>query len=232
MSEERRALELEDIARRFGRRWVLRGISLEISAGEAVALMGRNGSGKTTLLRVIATSLRPMRGRGSVFGCQLVGEAGEIRHLVGTLGHHAGLYDDLTAFENLHFAMQMYGLSPGRAQLERALDEVGLGAETKERVRGFSAGMRRRLALARLILRPPRLLLLDEPYAAFDQSGIERVNAYVRQIVQDGGAVLIATHDLARASRVAHRVVCIEDGRIARDAASADLLGEEEDSVA
>lgn len=221
MNQNVRALELENIARRFGRRWVLRGIDLEIRPGEAVALMGRNGSGKTTLLRIVATSLRPMRGRGSIYGHELIRDNDEIRPLIGTLGHHAGLYDDLTAYENLYFAMEMYGLSIGRAQIEGALEDVGLANEVKERVRGFSAGMRRRLALARLILRPPRLLLLDEPYAAFDQSGIERVNAFVRAIVDSGGAALIATHDVARAAGVTSRVVRIEDGRIVEERAGA-----------
>jgi heme exporter protein A len=231
LSQEARALELENVARRFGRRWVLRGVTLDVRAGESVALMGRNGSGKTTLLRVIATLLRPTRGRGSVFGHELVKEADDIRALVGMLGHHAGLYDDLTAAENLRFAMQMYGLSTPRSDIERALDEVGLGLEVHERVRGFSAGMRRRLALARLMLRPPRLLLLDEPYAAFDQAGIDQVNAYVRKIVDGGGAALVITHDLARARGVAERVMRIEDGRIGLDTATEDLLREETDSV-
>ena len=208
------ALDLQNIARRFARRWVLRGISLQVTAGEAVALMGRNGSGKTTLLRVIATSLRPTRGDGHVYGNHLVKDADEVRECIGVLAHHAGLYDDLTASENLHFAMRMSGLSIGKDQINHALHEVGLGDEGKERVRGFSAGMRRRLALARLLLRPPRLLLLDEPYAAFDQAGIDFVNAFVNRIVAQGGAAVIATHDPARVSAVARRFVRIEDGKI------------------
>lgn len=214
---------------------MLRGITLDMRAGESVALMGRNGSGKTTLLRVIATALRPTRGNGSVFGHDLVRDTDDIRGCIGVLGHHSGLYDDLTAFENLQFATRMYGLDTSRAQIEGALEEVGLGHESKERVRGFSAGMRRRLALGRLLLRPPKLLLLDEPYAAFDQHGIDQVNTYVRTIVDGGGAALIATHDLARARGVAERVVRIVDGRIAHDAPTADVLraqADEGDSVA
>jgi heme exporter protein A len=144
-----------------------------------------------------------------------VDDADEIRALVGVLGHHSGLYDDLTAGENLRFSMQMYGLDIPRPRVDAALDEVGLGHESRERVRGFSAGMRRRLALARLLLRPPRLLLLDEPYAAFDQHGIDQVNDFVRRIIADGGAAVVVTHDLARAEGVTGRVLTIEDGRIA-----------------
>ena len=93
-------------------------------------------------------------------------------------------------------------------------ERVSLGDELNERVRGFSAGMRRRLALARLILRPPRLLLLDEPYAAFDQHGIDFVNEFVRDTAARGGACIIVTHDPARVAEVSHRMVRIVDGRI------------------
>jgi heme exporter protein A len=226
------ALELENVARRFSRRWVLRGVNLRVQPGETVAVMGRNGSGKTTLLRVIATLLRPTRGTGRVFGNELVTGAEEIRELVGMLGHHAGLYDDLTASENLHFATRMYGLSVNNSQIEAALAEVGLGDHVRERVRGFSSGMRRRLALARLLLRPPQLLLLDEPYAAFDQHGIDQVNDFVNQTSARGGATLIVTHDLARAEPVMHRVVRIEEGRISAGPESVVKRVVEQDSVA
>src|SRR5687767_6711565 len=174
------AVQLSAVARRFGRRWVLRGADLKVQSGEIVALMGKNGSGKTTLLRVIATLIRPSRGTGNVFGLDLTADAGEIREHIGLLGHHAGLYDDLTAAENLRFSLSMAGLPADPTAIARALEEVELTPERNERVRGFSAGMRRRLALARLLLRPPRLLLLDEPYAAFDASGIAIVNRFAR----------------------------------------------------
>jgi heme exporter protein A len=208
------AVELDNIARRFGRRWVLRGLHLVVSAGETVAVTGKNGSGKTTLLRVIATLLRPTRGQGNVFGRALGKQSDEIRELVNMLGHHSGLYDDLTASENLRFSMQMYGLEVSPTKIEQALDEVGLGKEAKERVRGFSSGMRRRLALARMLLRPTALVLLDEPYAAFDQQGIERVNEYVRTVVSNGGSAIIATHDVMRAADVTPRIVHLDGGRL------------------
>ena len=207
-------MELQNIARRFARRWVLRGASLEVRPGEIVGVLGRNGSGKTTLLRVISTTLRPTRGTGSVYGNGLVKDADAVRECVGVLGHHSGLYDDLTALENLRFAVRMAGMNVPRERLLEALHDVGLADDARERVRGFSAGMRRRLALARLILRPPQLLLLDEPYAAFDQHGIDFVNQFMRTTAARGGAVLVVTHDPARASAVTHRMVRIADGKI------------------
>lgn len=216
------AADLQGIARRFGRRWVLRGVSLRVEPGEAVALMGRNGSGKTTLLRIVSTALSPTRGTGRVFGHDLQRAGERVRGLVGVLGHAAGLYEDLTGAENLQFALRMCGMKPDRSAIEGALAEVGLVEAGDERVRTFSAGMRRRLALARLVLRPPRLLLLDEPYAAFDVDGIRKVNDFVRRVTAAGGAAIVSTHDLERALPVADRVVHIVDGQL-YDGAPSDL---------
>lgn len=208
------ALELDGVVRRFGTRWVLRGISLRLEPGAVLALTGRNGSGKTTLLRLVTTAIRPTRGTGRVFGQDLVRDAAGVRDAVGILAHHAGLYEDLTAAENLSFALRMYGRRAEPHVIRAALEEVGLGGEDDERVRGFSAGMRRRLALARILLRPPRLLLLDEPYASFDVDGIQLVNRFAARIASEGGAVVIATHELARGRGLIDRVVRIEDGRL------------------
>lgn len=200
------------VARRFGRRWVLRGIDLVVQPGQVVALTGRNGSGKTTLLRLIASSLRPSRGDIRVFGFHTVREGGSVRQLIGMLAHNAGIYDDLTAAENLAFALRMSGLSARGAAISETLDRVGLANFELERVRGFSAGMRRRLGLARLLLRPPRLLLLDEPYASFDQDGIELVNEFALATRERGGAAILSTHDMARAAGVADHRAHIADG--------------------
>lgn len=208
------AVEVSALARRFGGRWALRGVSLRVEPGEVVALLGHNGSGKTTLLRLIATSLRPTRGEGRVFGYDLVQESAAVREAVGVLGHSPALYGDLTATENLRFAQRMYGLPADPAPIRDALATVGLEREADSRVRGFSAGMQRRLALARLVLRRPRLALFDEPYASFDADGIALVNRLLADLKAAGGAALVATHDLARARPVADRVIALAAGRI------------------
>jgi heme exporter protein A len=209
----RDAVVVEGMAKRFGRKWALRGASVRVEAGTALALMGHNGSGKTTLLRIIATTLRPTRGTGTVFGHDLLKEGHAVRELVGALYHAPGVYGDLSARENLEFARRMLG---GRVEvgIEEALERVGLRHAADERAAGFSSGMTRRLALARLVMRPPRILLLDEPYASFDADGIALVNQMVRETADRGGVALIATHDPERSGPVVDGVITLREGRV------------------
>ena len=210
------AVELNAVAHRYGRRWALRGVSLRVGAGEVLAVMGHNGSGKSTLLRVVATLLRPTRGAGAVFGHDLVREAGGVRTVTGLLGHGPALYDDLTAAENLAFAARMLGMPDDAGAIAAALEAAGLpaAAATRERSRALSSGMRRRVALARTMLQRPRLLLLDEPYNSFDAAGVALVNELVRRVRARGGAVLLVSHELARADDVVDRTIEMEMGLV------------------
>ena len=167
--------------------------------------MGHNGSGKSTLLRVVSTALRPSAGQGWVFGQHLVKDAVEVRRHIGFLAHAPGLYDDLTAHENLLFAARMLGVEEGR--IPAAIERVGLWGSRDERIRGFSAGMQRQPALARLILGAPRLLLLDEPYNNFDPAGIELVNTVIQEARTNGGSALVVLHDRRQGEHVLDRVV-------------------------
>jgi heme exporter protein A len=144
-----------------------------------------------------------------------VHQAAEVRRLVAFFAHVPGLYEDLTAWENLRFAARM--LDRPESEIEPLLERVGLWEERQERVRGFSAGMQRRLALARLLLGRPRLLLLDEPYNNFDPAGIELVNDVVREVCERGGAAMIVVHDRRQGAAVAHRFIELADGRVLSD---------------
>ena len=208
-----RAIVVSGLGRRFGSRWVLRGVTLEVRQGEAVGLLGANGSGKSTVLRVLATLLRPNAGTATVAGFDIVRDASLVRGQVGYLAHTPGLYDDLSARENLRFAADMLGLPYD--SVEHTLERVGLARVAADRVRGFSAGMQRRLALARLVLRRPRILLLDEPYSNLDADGVDLMNTVVGGIVEAGGAALIALHELAPARSTLNRTLTLADGRIA-----------------
>lgn len=211
-SSDRIPLELEGIAHRFGRRWVLRGVDLRIGPGEVVALMGTNGAGKTTLLRIAASLLRPTRGKGRVQGHDLVEAADRIREQVAFLGHSPALYEDLTPEENLLFALRMRGLAAEPASVRAALEEVALQAHATTPVRRFSTGMRRRVALGRILALPPGLLLMDEPYASLDRAGVELVNRIIQGVRTRGGAVLVATHDPRSGAGIADRTLLLERG--------------------
>ncbi|HVB31868.1 MAG TPA: heme ABC exporter ATP-binding protein CcmA [Gemmatimonadaceae bacterium] len=211
------AIEAHGVARRFGARWVLRGITLELRPGEIVGLLGSNGSGKTTLLRIFGTLLKPSAGTARIYGHDIVREPNDVREDLGFLAHTPGLYDDLTARENLRFAAEMLG-QPVGANLDAALERVGLTHVTNERVRGFSAGMQRRLALARLLLRRPRLLLLDEPYSNLDSAGIALMNSIIVEAGHAGGGALVVLHELAPAAGVLDRTITIVNGRVAESA--------------
>ena len=217
------AIQADKIGRRFGIRWVLRGATFDVQRGEVAALLGPNGSGKSTILRVLATLLKPNAGSATVNGFDVVNDAVRVRAEVGYLAHVPGLYDDLTAYENLRFAADMLGIS--HATIDELLDRVGLSGMRSSRVRGFSAGMQRRLGLARLIMRKPRILLLDEPYSNLDVEGISLMNSVISEIIAAGGAALIALHELAPAREVLDRTLTLVNGRIE---SSVDVSSERE----
>src|SRR5689334_7241923 len=187
---------------------------MRIDQGEVVALMGRNGTGKSTLLRVVAMLLRPSRGQGSVFGFDLVREASAARGLVGLLGHDNGLYEDLTAIENLRFVLRMLGRPSNDAAIMSALSYVGLERAARERVRTFSSGMQRRLAIARLRVHAPPLLLLDEPYNSIDSDGVQLVNDLIASTRRAGGAALVVVHEVDRVAGEATRWARLLEGRV------------------
>ncbi len=206
------AILLHEIAHRFGRRWALRGVTVSVASHEVLAIVGHNGSGKSTLLRVAATAIRPTKGQGTVLGADLVRNASAVRSMVALLSTEPGVYGDLTALENLKFAARMLGTSAEASALQRALDRVGLGREGHERARNMSSGMQRRLSIARLMLRSPRILLLDEPYNSLDAEGVQLVNVLVRETRERGGSVILVAHDLSRADGLPDRTVEMRDG--------------------
>jgi heme ABC exporter ATP-binding subunit CcmA len=207
-------LELEGVAHRFGRRWVLRGVDRRIASGEVVALVGANGAGKTTLLHIAATLLRPLRGSGRVHGVELLERPDAVRRITGLLGHSPALYEDLTPEENLRFSLRMRGMDASRERVLPILEELGLAEHGATRVRRFSAGMRRRVAIGRILISLPHLLLMDEPYASLDREGVTLVNEMIRRVVRSGGGVLLATHDLESGAEIMDRVLTLDRGRI------------------
>ena len=216
------ALALDAVTRRFGRRWALRGVSLAVARGEVVGLEGHNGSGKSTLLRIAATSLKATSGSVSIDGRLAEDAPDRARARIAFMSFQPGLYDDLSARENLRFASRMLDLSS--PDIEGVLERVGLRREGDERVRTFSSGMQRRLSLGRLLLQRPGILLLDEPYNSFDRAGVQLVNEIVREVCAAGGCALIVLHDRHSAEGMLDRTIVLRHGLIA-DEANAEQQG-------
>ena len=167
------ALELEGLARNYGERAALSGVSLSLTKGQTLVVFGPNGAGKTTLLRVLATLLRPHAGDVRVLGSSLPNEAWAVRGRVGLLGHEPLLYRELTARENLRFHARLHGVSDERVQ--ELLESLAMTNRASEPLRTLSRGMVQRVAVARAVLHDPELLLLDEPHSNLDPAAIELV---------------------------------------------------------
>ncbi len=210
-------IETRDLARLFRRSPALAGVTLRIEAGRAVAVLGANGAGKTTLLRILATALRPSFGTAAVDGIDVAERPEEIRPRVALLPHATGLYDDLSARENLAFAAALMRIpGPDRdGRVGSALDRVRLAEKQDARVGRFSAGMRRRLALGRILLGHPRLVLLDEPYAALDADGMSLVDDLLDEWRAVGTTVLVATHAAERLTRQMDGWMRLDNGLLA-----------------
>jgi heme exporter protein A len=209
-----------DLARLFSGRPALAGVSLRIDAGRCVALLGPNGAGKTTLLRLLATAIRPSYGSAAVDGYDLASRPELVRPRVAYLSHATGLYEDLSARENLRFAATLLGTEDGDARVERALADVGLAERAGDRIRELSAGMRKRLALGRILLGSASLVLLDEPYAALDAEGMALVDALLPAWREAGVAVVVATHAVDRLGTLMDGSVVLDRGLVA------DVAGE------
>jgi heme exporter protein A len=202
------------LSRRYGRRWALSKVTFELPEGALVMLSGRNGSGKSTLLRVLATAIRADLGTAVILGHDLRAEREAVREKTALLGHRTHLYEPLTALENLALVDRFRGGDGRRAALLERLDEVGLADRADDAVQTFSAGMRQRLALARVLEQEARVVLLDEPYGHLDPPGFLLVDRVLRRLRASGSTVLMATHLLQRGRSLCDRSLVLDDGRL------------------
>ena len=216
-------IHAEHLRKTYGPTAVLDDVSLELGTGEGLTLLGPNGTGKTTLLRIVATLLRPTSGSLRVAGADAVQEPEAVRGAIDMVGHGSWVYEDLSALENLRFWTVMGGHDAGEARLRAALEEVELDASADRRARTFSAGMKRRLALARVLLGRARLLLLDEPFTGLDRAGRKWLGEFLLSFKSRGGALILATHSFDAGVGVADRVAILAGGRIVLDRPAAAL---------
>lgn len=204
------AIIATNLSKCFASCYAVRSITLTAAPRSTVLLVGPNGAGKTTLLRLLATAVRPSSGHASIFGHDLVADADTVRGFSAYFGTAHGLYNALTAHENLTFAAAMSGrLVPPETWLGR----FGLAAVAHVPVRTFSQGMKRRLGIARLSFFAPRLLLLDEPFTGLDRDGNHLIETLIGEVKSRDGCVVLATHDWERGLQLADTVVALAGGR-------------------
>ena len=203
------AVELHELARAYGERVALAGVTLTLPRGATLAVFGANGAGKTTLLRILATLLRPHSGRASVLGRELPREGWAVRGRVGLLAHDPLLYRELSARENLRFHARLHGVAGAR--VEALLDAVGMARRADEPLRTLSRGMAQRVAICRAVLHEPELLLLDEPLANLDPGAAGAVEPLIGREV--GVARVLISHDVERGLDEADVVLGLRAGR-------------------
>ena len=195
----------------YGRTLALESVTLDLADG-VIGLFGQNGSGKSTLLKVIAGFVRPSRGAVTHEGApvRLRDEAG--RRIVGYAGHEPGLYGRLTVRENLDLFARLYGTSEGKPG--ELLDALDVADRASTRVDALSAGLKRRVSVARALLHDPAVLLLDEPYANLDDDAAERVSQAIRAWRRPGRVALIATHGAKRVKEFADAAIILKQARV------------------
>ncbi|MBN8940728.1 MAG: ABC transporter ATP-binding protein [Rhizobiales bacterium] len=218
------ALVLSRLVKAFDRPAV-DGLDLTVRAGEFYALLGPNGAGKTTTLRMVAGLLRPDAGAISVFGIDALADPVAAKRLIAWVADEPMIYDKLTPLEYLAFVAGLWGSPPAGAERQaRALiDLLGLGPHANERCEGFSKGMRQKVALAGALVHEPRLIILDEPLTGLDAGSARLVKDVLIARVAAGATVILTTHILEVAERMAERIGVIARGRLVAEGTLEEL---------
>lgn len=206
------AVEIDHVWKFYGDYPALRDYTLSIGKGSCCALLGRNGAGKTTILRILAGLSSHQRGAVRILGASP--RSNDVRRQVGFLGHGIGVYEDLSARENLLFFARVVGLEHRSQTVDGWLERVGLARVASMPVRQFSRGMRQRLALARTFLHAPDLLFLDEPFTSLDDRAIAMLSQLLVEARERGATIVLSTHQLREALAIASDVALIENGRL------------------
>ncbi len=219
-------ISVRGLSKRFGAKWALCEVNLDVAQGEFLTLFGPNGAGKTTLIRILATLTKPSSGEITIAGVPLRRAAVDVRRHIGVVSHQTFLYPDLTAEENLLFYGRMYSLSNLPSRVDEVLELVGLAGRQYDPVRTYSRGMQQRLAIARAILHEPAIMLLDEPFTGLDPDASAALSQVFRHLVHQERTVLMTTHNLGHGLELADRVAILSQGRIVYQASRDQLQSE------
>jgi ABC-2 type transport system ATP-binding protein len=195
----------------------VRGIDFEVSEGELFGLLGPNGAGKTTTIKMLVTLLIPSSGAARVLGHDVVRDARAVRRKIGyVFGGDRGAYERLSGLDNLRYFSELYGVPPKvqKRRIPELLELVGLTGREKERVEGYSRGMKQRLHIARGLLHDPPVVVLDEPTIGLDPVGAREIRHTIAELAQAGKTVLLTTHYMYEADALCNRIAVIAEGEI------------------
>ncbi len=223
-------IDIENLTKRFGDRVAVEGLTLSVREGEVLGLLGPNGAGKTTTVRMLACLIAPTSGRATIGGWVVGRDNDQIRTNVGILTESPGLYDKLSAQQNLDFFARLYGLEDDLRgkQVEKYLRILGLWERRHEPVVGFSKGMKQKIAIARALVHEPKLLFLDEPTSALDPESAHTVRDFIETLRSEGRTIFLCTHNLDEADRLCDRIAILRQRLIRVDTPSrmrSDLYG-------
>ena len=196
-------IQMQNIIKRFGDKIVLKDVNIDVAEGEIFGLLGPSGAGKTTIINILTHQLKPDGGQYKV---------GTKPMQTGLMLEEDGLYKRLTTSDNLNLFAGIYGVEKGRVQ--KALESVGLGQETKKQVSKLSKGMRQRLALARAILHSPKILFLDEPTSALDPTTARGIHELILGLRNNGATIFLTTHNMEEAVGLCDKVALLNIGKI------------------
>jgi ABC-2 type transport system ATP-binding protein len=218
------AIETMSLTRRFGERTAVEDLTLAIPPGTVFGFLGPNGAGKTTTVRMLAALIAPSEGTAVVAGHRLGADDAALRRAVGILTETPGLYDRLSARQNLVFFAELYDLNraTAEAQAERYLHMLGLWQRRDDPAGSFSKGMRQKLAIARALLHDPAVVFLDEPTAGLDPEASRTVRAFIRDLRAEGRTIFLTTHNLPEADELCD-LVGVFRGRLLRVDTPANL---------
>jgi ABC-2 type transport system ATP-binding protein len=219
------ALEVTGLAKSFGPKRVIESLDLSVRAGELYALLGPNGAGKTTTLRMVVGLTAPDRGAIRIFGVDALADPAAAKAITAWLPDEPMLYDKLTPLEYLSFVAGLWGVrrEEAEAEAERLLKWLDLWDERSARCESFSRGMKQKVALAGALIHKPRLLVLDEPLTGLDAAMARSVKDMLQEQVRAGATVIVTTHILEVAERLADRIGIIDQGRLLAEGTLSEL---------
>jgi len=219
MNEQKPAVMVDDVVKKFGRVKAVNGLSFLVQPGEFIGLVGPNGAGKSTMIKMLTGQLLPTSGTIQIAGIDLTSGADRARGLIGYVPEEPSLYEYLTAREMIEFVVRIRG----KGDVDAALEIAGLGDDSNRIIQEYSQGMRRKTALAAAMVAQPPVLILDEALNGLDPPSASRVLSALQQARTKGAAIILSTHVLDTLEKVATRIIMIRGGSLLADAPVSDL---------